>query len=490
MSYVETYEDDGPREPFELEVPGRSMGPLIGLRKRVPWPLAGLPFPFDDIMMMYGAYLGVAPTPDYAPPAPAVALQPCRKRVDPNDVCTGKDAIPPLDALLAWLTMPVRVPDVDRDQYAVPTFAWPTRLLSVLAWLGRDSETYRLRNGHGVGYVPGMRHIARPAVIPGGHLDALLQLSLRVVRDAAGPLHDALSEAGLLQAVGIVPRAGKPPRLLDDAIAGLGPVPGAPLDGWSVLRVVRDAAGPLHDALSEAGLLQAVGIVPRAGKPPRLLDDAIAGLGPVPGAPLDGWSVLRELRKGASARRVYSWGWAQPAVCASELQRLADQLLAAVDPALHDKHSPFAFHPAHRLRSHGEQVGVWTETYLLVCARWLRLVTLAARVLLHNVYLALLVYHGPPNLRYNAVYRMGWADALTTLAQLPVDGFTGFATALADRAQLPPEVPWFLEREFEHLTARYARLALAIVWGVTPDIEDRLDNAGVLDPMIVVRPDA
>ena len=226
MSYVETYEDDGPREPFELEVPGRSMGPLIGLRKRVPWPLAGLPFPFDDIMMMYGAYLGVAPTPDYAPPAPAVALQPCGKRVDPNDVCTGKDAIPPLDALLSWLTMPVRVPDVDEDQYAVPTFAWPTRLLSVLAWLGRDSETYRLRNGHGVGYVPSMRHIARPAVIPGGNLDALLQLSLRVVRDAAGPLHDALSEAGLLQAVGIVPRAGKPPRLLADAIAGLAPVPG------------------------------------------------------------------------------------------------------------------------------------------------------------------------------------------------------------------------------------------------------------------------
>ena len=433
MPYVETYEDGGPREPFELEVPGRSMGPLIRLRKRVPWPLAGLPFPFDDIMMMYGAYLGVAPTPDYAPPAPAVALQPCGKRVDPNDVCTGKDAIPPLDALLAWLTMPVRVPDVEEDQYAVPTFAWPTRLLSVLAWLGRDSETFRLRNGHGVGYVPSMRHIARPAVIPGGHLDALLQLSL---------------------------------------------------------RVVRDAAGPLHDALSEAGLLQAVGIVPRAGKPPRLLADAIAGLGPVPAAPLDGWSVLRELRKGASARRVYSWGWAPPAVCASELQRLADQLLAAVDPGVHDKNSPFVFHPAHRLRSHAEQVGVWTETYLLVCARWLRLVTLAARVLLHNVYLALLVYHGPPNLRYNAVYRMGWAHALTTLAQLPVDGFTGFATALANRAQLPPEVPWYLEREFEFLTARYARLALAIVWGVTPDIEDRLDNAGVLDPMIVVRPDA
>ena len=120
MSYVETYEDDGPREPFELEVPGRSMGPLIGLRKRVPWPLAGLPFPFDDIMMMYGAYLGVAPTPDYAPPAPAVALQPCGKRVDPNDVCTGKDAIPPLDALLSWLTMPVRVPDVDRGPVRRP----------------------------------------------------------------------------------------------------------------------------------------------------------------------------------------------------------------------------------------------------------------------------------------------------------------------------------------------------------------------------------
>ena len=54
-----------------------------------------------------------------------------------------------------------------------------------------------------------MRHTPRPGVIPGGNLDALLQLSLRVVRDAAGPLHDALSEAGLLQAVGIVPRAGR-----------------------------------------------------------------------------------------------------------------------------------------------------------------------------------------------------------------------------------------------------------------------------------------
>ena len=242
MSYVETYEDGGPREPFELEIPGRSFGLLIGLRERVPWPLAGLPFPFDDIMMMYGGYLGVTPSPGYAPPPPAVALQPCGKRVDPNDVCTGKDAIPPLDALLAWLTMPVRMPDVDRDQYAVPTFAWPTRLLSVLAWLGRDSETYRLRNRHGVGYVPSMRHIARPAVIPGGHLDALLQLSLRVVRDAAGPLHDALSEAGLLQAVGVVPRAGGPPRLLADAIAGLAPVPGAPLDGWSVSRELRKGA--------------------------------------------------------------------------------------------------------------------------------------------------------------------------------------------------------------------------------------------------------
>ena len=166
MSYVETYEDDGPREPFELEVPGRSMGPLIGLRKRVPWPLAGLPFPFDDIMMMYGGYLGVTPSPGYAPPPPAVALQPCGKRVDPNDVCTGKDAIPPLDALLSWLTLPVRVPDVDEDQYAVPTFAWPTRLLSVLAWLGRDSETYRLRNGHGVGYVPSMRHTSAPRGYP------------------------------------------------------------------------------------------------------------------------------------------------------------------------------------------------------------------------------------------------------------------------------------------------------------------------------------
>ena len=102
---------------------GGHSGSLIGLRERVPWPLAGLPFPFDDIMMMYGEYLGVAPSPGYAPPAPAVALQPCGKRVDPNDVCTGKDAIPPLDALLSWLTLPVRVPDVDEDQYAVPTFA-------------------------------------------------------------------------------------------------------------------------------------------------------------------------------------------------------------------------------------------------------------------------------------------------------------------------------------------------------------------------------
>ena len=111
-------------------------------------------------------------------------------------------------------------------------------------------------------------------------------------------------------------------------------------------------------------------------------------------------------------------------------------------------------------------------------------------MLLHNVYLALLVYHGPPNLRYNAVYRTGWADALTTLAQLPADGFTGFASALANRAQLPPEVPWYLEREFEFSTARYARSALETVWGITPDIQDRIDSAGVVDPMIVVPPDA
>ena len=431
MRYVETYEDAGPREPFEFQVPGRSMAFLIGLRERVPWPLVGLPFPFDNIMTMYGAYLGVAPTPDYAPPAPAVALEPCGKRVDPNDVCTGKDAIPPLDALLSWLTMPVRVPEVEEDQYAVPTFAWPTRLLSILAWLGRDCDTYRLGNGHGVGYVRNMRHVMRPAVIPGGNLDALLQLSL---------------------------------------------------------RVVRDAAGPLHDALSEAGLLEAVGIVPRPGGPPRLLVDAIAGLAPVPGAPLDGWSVLRELRKGASARRLYSWGWASPVVCAGELQRLADQLLAAVDPKVKGNRSVFAFAPAHRLRSPADQVEVWTETYLLVCARWLRLVTLAARVLLHHVYLALLVYQGPPGLRYNAVYRTGWADALTTLAQLPADGFTGFASALANRAQLPPEAPWYLEREFEFSTARYARPTLQTVWGITPDIEDRLDSAGVIDPFILAPP--
>ena len=239
----------GPREPFELEIPGRSFG--SSSLRRVPWPLAGLPFPFDDIMMMYGGTSALRRA-GLRPTAPAVALQPCGKRVDPNDVCTGKDAIPPLDALLSWLTMPVRVPDVDEDQYAVPTFAWPTRLLSILAWLGRDCDTYRLRNGHGLGYVQSVRHIA-PRGYP-RRFDALLQLSL---------------------------------------------------------RVVRDAAGPLHDALSEAGLLQAVGIVPRPGGPPRLLADAIAGLGPVPGAPLDGWSVLRELRKGASARRLYSWGWAR-----------------------------------------------------------------------------------------------------------------------------------------------------------------------------------
>ena len=201
-------------------------------------------------------------------------------------------------------------------------------------------------------------------------------------------------------------------------------------------------------------------------------------------------TYARELRKGASARRLYSWGWAPPVVCAGELQRLADQLLAAVDPALHDKNSPFVFHPAHRLRAHVEQVGVWTETYLLVCARWLRLVTLAARVLLHHVYLALLIYHGPPDLRYNALYRTGWADALSTLARLPADGFAGFASALADRAQLPPEVSWYLEREFEFVSARYARSALETVWGITPDIEDRLDSAGVVDPLILAPVDA
>ena len=150
--------------------------------------------------------------------------------------------------------------------------------------------------------------------------------------------------------------------------------------------------------------------------------------------------------------------------------------------------SRFVFRRPHRLRAYADQVGLWTETYLLACARWLRLVTLAARVLLHHVYLALLVYHGPPNLRYNAVYRTGWANALTTLAQLPADGFAGFASALADRAQLPPEVPWYLEREFEFSTARYARLTLQSVWGITPDIEDRLDSAGVVDPMILPPP--
>ena len=132
---------------------------------------------------------------------------------------------------------------------------------------------------------------------------------------------------------------------------------------------------------------------------------------------------------------------------------------------------------------------MWTETYLLACARWLRLVTLAARVLLHNVYLALLVYQGPPNLRYNAVYRTGWADALTTLAKLPADRFTGFASALANRAQLPSEAyRGISSASSSTLTARYARSALGTVWGVTPDIEDRLDSAGVIDPYILAPP--
>ena len=431
MPYAETYDDDGPREPFELKIPGRSQDDLLGLRARLPWPLAGVPFSFDDLLMMYGTYIGVRPTEKYDPVFTPVSLEPCGERADPNDVCVGKDAIPPLDAVLAWLTTSIRRPGSGEVVDAVPTFAWPTRLLSVLAWLARESNTYQLRSAAGLGYVQVMRHFPRPGIVPGGHLDALLQLSL---------------------------------------------------------RVVRDAAGPLHDALSEAGLLQSAGVVPKPGGPPRLLADAIAGLSPVPGAPLDGWSVSRELRKGESARRLYSWGWASRARCAHELQKLADELLAVVDPGAEHKRSSLRFTGRHRLRSADEQVAEWLETYLLVCARWLRLVTLATRVLLHHVYLALLVYHGPPDLRYNALYREHWADALPTLARLPADAFAGFASRLVERAQLPPATPWYLEREFEIQVATHGRSALEIVWGITRTTVDRMDRAGVVDPTVIDPP--
>ena len=391
-SYIETFDDPGVRDLFEPMVPGRPLGPLIALRERIPWPLAGPPFPFDDLRTLSGVFIGSDPALNHVPRPVTTAVEPCGERVDPHAVCTGKDGVPALDALSAWLMLELPPDKSGKAQHVVPTFAWPTRLLSVLAWLVRESDTYRLRGERVPPDVAFVRHCVRVGVVPGGNLDALLQLSLRVVRDAAGPLHDALTEAGLLR-----PTA----------------------DVWKLREY------------------------------PSLVADAITGLSPVPGAPLDGWSVRREIHKGASARRLYSWGWAGPSKCADELVSLADELLAAADPMAKPKRSSFEFGRPHRTRSGSEQVAEWMETYLLVCARWLRFVTVAARVLLHHVYRVTLVYQGLSTLRYGQLFRPGWADALPKLAQLPVDAFAGFAAALAERAQVPPVWPWKFERELE-----------------------------------------
>ena len=427
-TYRESYEDESVLEPFNPEIPTYGCAEIFALREYVPWPLAGVPFGFADPQDLYGTFIGPQPGHHFVAESRFAAPEPVGVRVDPAEVCRRKDAPAPLLQLLTWLSLE-RPDTAPEDALFVPTLVWPARLLSVLAWLGSGADVYPARTREPPAYVDLVRMGARAGVLPGGHVDALLQLSLRAVRDASVRLHDACREAGLVDAV----------RL--PAVA----------DGY-----------------------------------PPLIADAIRGLSPVPGAPLAGWSVAREFRKGPSARRRYAWGWKAPLEQARALREDAAELLAVLEPVAKSRRV-LQVPNGRRWQSEADMSIVRGAAYSEICGRWMGLVAVAARVLLHYVYRVSLVYSDARPDGYRAYLRVGWADALRELAKLPADDFAGFAGALVERAGIPPEWPWYLERELEDVARRNGLGVLARVWGITPKLEDTLDRAGVTNPRVKPR---
>ena len=428
MGYNESYDGDAALEAFKPLLRCFARDEILALEEHVPWPLDGVPFSFSDPEDLYGTFVGLRPGHRFVPEPRLVAREPVGVRVDPAEVCRRKGVPPPLQQLATWLSL--KGPDGKReDGLFIPTFGWPCRLLSVLAWLVSGPEVFPARESGPPAYVDLLRVTARAGVIPGGHLDAMLQLSLRVVRDASLRLHDAIGEAGLADAV----------RL--------------------------PSAADAH---------------------PPLIADAICGLSPVPGAPLGGWSVTREFRKGVSARRQYVWGWRPPAQRARALREEIGELLGVLGEEGNGR-GPFHLAGPRRGLSDADLTLARGDTYTRICARWIGLVALASRLLLHHVYRVCLVYSDARPDGYRAHLRTGWADALRELAKLPADDFEGFAGALVERAGSPPEWPWYLERELEDVARRNGLDVLGRVWGITPDLTDSLDRAGAADPIVKQR---